>query len=403
MNRIFRILGSLLLIACLIMGLAASGSAAKEKVTINVYNWGQYISDGTDGYLDVNAQFTAETGIAVNYITYDSNETMYTKLKTGGSSYDVLVPSDYMVARLISENMLLPLDYDNIPNARYIMPAYRGMAHDPTDAYSVPYTWGCTGIIYNTKYVDEADVGSWDLLWNEKYSGKILMFDNPRDAFGVAELSLGYDVNTTNEQELQACADLLKKQKPLVQNYFMDQMYNALEHEEAWIGVYYAGDFIQMQWENEALAFCYPREGFNLFVDALCIPTSCQNKAAAEAYINFLCRPDICGQNMDYLGYSVPIEGAKEYMGEEMAENPVAYPDEETLARGVMFLNLPAETIQKMDSLWLEVRTGGSSSNNALIFGLIGAAVVIVILALVLVSRKNKMKKRRALYKNQNK
>ena len=402
MKRFFRILGSLILLACLMMGLASTGSAAKPGVTINVYNWGQYISDGTDGYIDVNAQFTAETGIAVNYVTFDSNETMYTKLKTGGSSYDVIVPSDYMVARLIQEDMLLPLDYDNIPNAQYIMPAYRGMAHDPTDAYSVPYTWGCTGIIYNTKYVDEADVGSWDLLWNEKYSGKILMFDNPRDAFGVAELRLGYDVNTSNEQELRACADLLKKQKPLVQNYFMDQMYNALEHEEAWIGVYYAGDFIQMQWENEDLAFCFPEEGFNLFVDALCIPKSCQNKAAAEAYINFLCRPDICGQNLDYLGYSAAIEGATEYMDEEMANNPSAYPDDATLARGRAFLNLPAETTQKMDSLWLEVRTGGSSS-NALVFGLIGAAAMIVILVLVLVGRKNKMKKRRALYKDQNK
>ena len=400
MNRILRTLGVILLLACMVLGLVTTGSAAKEKVTINVYNWGQYISDGTDGYIDVNAEFTKETGIEVNYITYDSNETMYTKLKTGGSSYDVIIPSDYMVARLISENMLLPLNYDNIPNAQYIMPAYRGMAHDPTDAYSIPYTWGCTGIIYNTKYVDEADVGSWDLLWNEKYCGKILMFDNPRDAFGVAELRLGYDVNTTNEQELEACAELLKQQKPLVQAYFMDQMYSALEHEEAWIGVYYAGDFIQMQWENEALAFCFPREGFNLFVDAFCIPTCCQNKDAAEAYINFLCRPDICGQNMDYLGYSVPIQGATDYMDEEMASNPVAYPDDATLARGYAFLNLPAEINQKMDSLWLDVKTGGSNS-RVLLFGVIGAVVVIALLVILLVSRKNRLKKRRAMYQNQ--
>ncbi len=398
MNRTLRVLGSALLAACLFLGLAGTGSAAKEKVTINVYNWGQYISDGTDGYIDVNAEFTKETGIEVNYMTYDSNETMYTKLKTGGSSYDVIIPSDYMIARLISENMLLPLDYDNIPNARYVMPAYRGMAHDPQDTYSIPYTWGCTGIIYNTKYVDEADVGSWDLVWNEKYKGKILMFDNPRDAFGVAELRLGYDVNTTSEQELQACAELLKQQKPLVQAYFMDQMYNALEHEEAWIGVYYAGDCIQMQWENEDLDFCFPREGFNLFVDAMCIPTCCQNKAAAEAYINFLCRPDICGQNLEWLGYSSPIEGATEYMDPEMAANPIAYPDEATLARGKAFLNLPAETSQRMDALWLEVKTGGTGSSSTLIFGLIGAAVVVILLAVILVARKNRLKKRRSLY-----
>ena len=399
MNRIFRTLGSILLLACLTLGLASTGSAAKEKVTINVYNWGQYISDGTDGSIDVNAEFTAETDIEVNYMTFDSNETMYTKLKTGGSSYDVIIPSDYMIARLIEENMLLPLDYDNIPNARYVMPAYRGMAHDPEDTYSIPYTWGCTGIIYNTKFVDEADVGSWDLLWNEKYSGKILMFDNPRDAFGVAELRLGYSLNTTDEKELQACADLLAKQKPLVQNYFMDQMYSALEHEEAWIGVYYAGDCIQMQCENEDLDFCFPEEGFNLFVDSMCIPASCQNKAAAEAYINFLCRPDICGQNLDWLGYSSPIEGATEYMDPEMVANPIAYPDEATLARGQVFLNLPAEATQKMDALWLQVRTGGANSSNALLYGIIGAAVVVILLAILLISRKNRLKKRRSMYR----
>ena len=376
--------------------LGGTSAAKEETVTINVYNWGQYISDGTDGYLDVNKAFTEETGIQVNYITFDSNETMYTKLKTGGSSYDVIFPSDYMVARLIEEDMLLPLNYDNIPNAKLVMPAYRGMAHDPEDKYSVPYTWGCTGIIYNTKFVDEADVGSWDLLWNEKYKGKILMFDNPRDAFGVAQFRLGYDLNTTDPQELQACADLLLQQKPLVQDYVMDQIYDKMEHEEAWIGVYYAGDFIQMQWENEDLAFCFPEEGFNLFVDAMCIPKSCQNKEAAETYINFLCRPDICGGNMEYLGYSVPIEGAIDYMDPEAAANPVAYPDDATLARGKAFLYLPAETSQLMDSLWLKVKTSGG--NKTLIIGIIGLVVVIAVCAFFVIRRNKKKAKRKSLY-----
>ena len=372
-------------------------SAAKEEtVTINVYNWGQYISDGTDGYIDVNKAFTEEPGIQVNYITFDSNETMYTKLKTGGASYDVIFPSDYMVARLIAEDMLLPLNYDNIPNAQFVLPAYRGMAHDPEDKYSVPYTWGCTGIIYNTKFVDEADVGSWDLLWNEKYKGKILMFDNPRDAFGVAQFRLGYDLNTTDPQELQACADLLLQQKPLVQDYVMDQIYDKMEHEEAWIGVYYAGDFIQMQWENEDLAFSFPKEGFNLFVDAMCIPTSCQNKDAAEAYINFLCRPDICGANLEYLGYSAPIEGATDYMDPEAAANPVAYPDDAILARGKAFLFLPAETSQLMDSLWLKVKTSGG--NKTLVIGIIGLVVVIAVCAFFIIRRSKKKAKRKSLY-----
>ncbi len=390
---------ALVMLAAMVAAFSLLGgaSAAKEEtVTINVYNWGQYISDGTDGYIDVNKAFTEETGIQVNYMTFDSNETMYTKLKTGGASYDVIIPSDYMIARLISEGMLLPLNYDNIPNAKLVLPAYRGMAHDPEDKYSVPYTWGCTGIIYNTKYVDEADVGSWDLLWNEKYKGKILMFDNPRDAFGVAEIRLGYDVNTTDPQELQACADLLLQQHPLLQDYVMDQIYDKMEHEEAWIGVYYAGDFIMMQAENEDLAFCFPEEGFNLFVDAMCIPTSCQNKDAAEAYINFLCRPDICGENLEYLGYSVPIDGATDYMDPEAVANPIAYPDKETLARGVAFLNLPAETSQLMDSLWLKVKTSGG--NKTLIIGIIGLVVVIAVCAIFIIRRKKKKARRKSLY-----
>ena len=397
-KKLHRILALVLLVSMVAaFSLLGGTSAAKEEaVTINVYNWGQYISDGTDGYIDVNKAFTEETGIQVNYITFDSNETMYTKLKTGGASYDVIIPSDYMIGRLISEGMLLPLNYDNIPNAKLILPAYRGMAHDPEDKYSVPYTWGGTGIIYNTKYVDEADVGSWDLLWNEKYKGKILMFDNPRDAFGVAEFRLGYDVNTTDPQQLQACADLLMQQKPLVQDYVMDQIYDKMEHEEAWIGVYYAGDFIMIQEENEDLAFCYPKEGFNLFVDAMCIPTCCQNKEAAEAYINFLCRPDICGENLEYLGYSVPIDGATDYMDPEAASNPVAYPDEETLARGKAFLNLPAETSQLMDSLWLKVKTSGG--NKTLIIGIIGLVVVIAVCAFFIIRRNKKKAKRKSLY-----
>ncbi len=395
LRRVFALVMLVSMIAAFSL-LGGTSAAKEETVTINVYNWGQYISDGTDGYIDVNKAFTEETGIQVNYITFDSNETMYTKLKTGGSSYDVIFPSDYMVARLIAEDMLLPLNYDNIPNARFVLPAYRGMAHDPEDKYSVPYTWGCTGIIYNTKFVDEADVGSWDLLWNEKYKGKILMFDNPRDAFGVAQFRLGYDLNTTDPQELQACADLLLQQKPLVQDYVMDQIYDKMEHEEAWIGVYYAGDFIQMQWENEDLAFSFPKEGFNLFVDAMCIPKSCQNKEAAEAYIDFLCRPDICGANLEYLGYSAPIEGATDYMDPEAAANPVAYPDDATLARGKAFLFLPAETSQLMDSLWLKVKTSGG--NKTLVIGIIGLVVVIAVCAFFIIRRNKKKAKRKSLY-----
>ena len=350
---------SLVLALLLCAALLPAPEAHAASGTINVYNWGQYISDGSDGYIDINAAFEEATGIHVNYMTFDSNETMYTKLKTGGSSYDVIIPSDYMIGRLIDEGLLLPLNFDNIPNYRYIDEAYKNTAYDPDNLYSVPYTWGTVGIIYNSAYVDEEDVGGWDLLWNEKYAGKILQFDNPRDAFGVAQSLLGYSLNTHSEEELRAVTYKLMEQKPLVQSYVMDQIYDKMERGEAWIAPYYAGDYLMMAEENEDLRYYFPKEGFNRFIDALCIPTCCSDKEAAEMYINFLCDPEVCAENMEYLGYSVPESAAKEYMDPESVANEVAYPDEETLARGEYYLYLDAETTQLMDSLWLEVKTEG--------------------------------------------
>ncbi|MGI6029661.1 MAG: ABC transporter substrate-binding protein [Candidatus Heteroscillospira sp.] len=370
-------------------------SAAAEDVTINVYNWGQYISDGTDGYLDVNAAFTEKTGIKVNYMTYDTNESLYTKLKTGGSTYDVIIPSDYMVARLIEEDMLEELNFDNIPNYQYVDEAYKNTAYDPDNKFSVPYTWGTVGVIYNKEYVDEADTGSWDLLWNEKYSGKILMFDNPRDAFAIGESLLGYSLNTGDEGELKAVAEKLKEQKPLVQQYVMDQIFDKMIRGEAYIAPYYAGDYLWMLDENENLGFFFPEEGFNIFIDAICIPKGCQNKDAAEAYINFLCDPEVSGQNLDYLGYSTPISEAKQYMDEFMAESDIAYPDEATLERSESFLNLSSETSQLMDSLWLDVKTGSAESGSSTML-IAGVAAVLILIVAIMVIQKNKKKKRRA-------
>lgn len=329
-----------------------------EEVTINVYNWGQYIAEGDEGAMDVIAEFEAAyPNIHVNYTTYDSNETMYSKLKTGGISVDVIIPSDYMIARLIDEDMLLPLDFDNIPNYQYIDEAYKNTAYDPDNVYSIPYTWGTVGIIYNTKYVDAADVGGWELLWNEKYAGKILMFGNSRDAFGIAQYLLGYDVNTTDDAELQACADKLIEQRPLVQQYVMDEIFDLMENEEAWIAPYYAGDYLLMADENPDLAFYHPSQGFNFFIDAMCIPSCAQNKEAAETFINFLCDPEIAGGNMDWIGYGTPESAAKEYMDPDMVNSEIAYPPQEVLDKGTTFLFLPQETNQRMEELWLQVKT----------------------------------------------
>lgn len=385
-----RIIPLLLCLVLLFSALPVQAFAAPEKVTINVYNWGQYISDGTDGYIDVNKAFTEATGIEVNYMTFDSNETMYTKLKTGGSTYDVIIPSDYMVARLIAEDMLEELDYSNIPNYALVDEAYKNTSFDPENKYSVPYTWGTVGVIYNTKYVDEADTGSWDLLWNEKYSGKILMFDNPRDAFAIAQFLLGIDINTEDADELRSAAYKLIEQKPLVQGYVMDQIFSKMEREEAWIAPYYAGDYLLMAEENSDLAFCFPEEGFNLFIDAMCIPKGCQNKAAAEAYINFLCDPEISGENLDYLGYSTPISEAKQYMDPDVAASEIAYPTEETLSNGRAFINLSAETSQLTDSLWLQVKTQGGVDTYAIVCM---CAVVLLLTAYFIIHGVRKKKR----------
>ncbi|MEG1633014.1 MAG: ABC transporter substrate-binding protein [Oscillospiraceae bacterium] len=359
--------------------------------SINVYNWGQYISDGTDDYIDVNRAFTEATGIEVNYMTFDSNESLYTKLKTGGSTYDVIIPSDYMVARLLNEGLLLPIDFANVPNYKYVDEAYKNTAYDPENLYSVPYTWGTVGIIYNSAHVDEADTGGWDLLWNEKYGGKILMFDNPRDAFAIAEISLGYDVNTFDPDELRSASYKLIEQKPLVQSYVMDQIYDKMERGEAWVAPYYAGDYLMMSEENEDLAFYFPKEGYNLFIDALCIPSCSENKAGAEAYINFLCSPEISGQNLEYLGYSTPVSAAKEFMDEEVASSEIAYPDEQTLSRGYSFSFLPIETNQLMDSLWLSVRTEGGVEWTPII----GIGLFVLLMASYLIAKRVKTARRK--------
>ncbi len=384
----------LLLMTALLCALLPSQAAA-AKVTINVYNWGQYISDGTDGYIDVIEEFEKKyPNIKVNYMTFDSNESMYTKLKAGGSTFDIIIPSDYMVEKLISEDMLLPLNLENIENFRYVDEVFKNPSYDPGNLYSVPYTWGSVGVIYNTRYVNEADIGSWDLLWNATYAGKILMFDNPRDSFAIAQLLLGYNVNSEDPQEQQLVADKLREQKPLVQAYVMDQVYDKMERGEAWIAPYYAGDYLMMVEENPDLGFYFPEEGYNLFVDAICIPKSSTHPAEAELFINFLLQPDICGQNLEYLGYSVPLAAAKEYMDPEVTSSPIAYPDEETMALGQSFNSLSLEGTQRMNEHWLTVKTADSATTVYLILTLVAIALV-AFLWVFFKLRKRRQKARR--------
>ena len=357
--RVFRRVGAIACVAVLLLGsLFLIVTTRQDKITLNVMNWGQNIADGSDETMDLIAEFEARyPNIRVNYSEYASNEELYSKLSTGGLVVDVIIPSDYMIARMIDEDMLLPLNFENIPNYKNVLDTYKNQAYDPDNKYSVPYTWGTVGIIYNTKYVDEADVTGWDLLWNEKYAGQILMFDNSRDAFGIAQYKLGYSVNTTDKTELQACADELAKQRPLVQQYVMDQVYDKMIEENAWIAPYYAGDAMMMMDENEDLAFYLPEnESFNLFIDAMCIPNCAREKDAAELFIDFMCDPEISGANMDYICYGSPVEGATEYMDEYLAESEVIYPPEEILQRGESYGFLPEDITRYVENLFLQVR-----------------------------------------------
>jgi len=360
--RTFRRVAAGALAGCLIFlcGYLVFFAKPQEQITLNVYNWGQYIADGSDGSMEVVKEFEARyPHIKVNYSTYDSNEIMYSKLANGGITVDLIIPSDYMIARMISEDMLLPLDFSNIPNYQYIDENFRNTAYDPENLYSVPYTWGTVGILYNSKYVDEADITGWELLWNEKYAGKILTFGNSRDAFGIAQYLLGYDVNTTDKEELRHCAELLKEQKPVLQQYVMDEIFAIMQNEEAWIAPYYAGDCLTMMGENENLDFYLPEDqGFNLFIDAMCIPTCAKEKEAAELFINFLCDPEIAGANMDWICYGTPLSAAKEFIDPETVADPVTYPDEEILVNGSSYAYLPEEISRYVESLFMEVRNG---------------------------------------------
>lgn len=394
---------SILLLCMLLFGMAALPVSAEEAgwdfsdeypdaeptgVTINVYNWGEYIANGTEGSLDINAEFTRRTGIEVNYTTFDSNESLYSKLAGGGANYDVIIPSDYMISKMIEEGMLAELDFSNIPNFQYIDEEFRDPDYDPGSMHSVPYTWGTVGLFYNTDYVTEP-VTSWSILWDEQYSGKILMFDNPRDAFAIAQARLGFSLNTTDEGEWEEAAMLLKEQKPLVQAYVMDQIFDKMESGEAWLAPYYSGDAGILVENNDNIEFVIPEEGTNYFVDAMCIPANAEHKTEAELYINFLCDPEIAAANMDYVGYATPESAAKEYLSPEVVENPIFYPDETVLENTEVFVNLPAETSALLDTLWAEVKMGGPGDSLVLV------AIILVFLAVYIAIVIWKRRKRR--------
>ena len=376
----------LLILSSLVFGVSADDAYAydeeyyskfkNDNLTLYVYNWGEYISDGSDDSMDVIKEFEELTGINVEYTTFDTNEGLYSKLQSGSAYYDIIIPSDYMISRMAQNGMLEKINYANIPNfEKYVDESFKNPDYDVNQEYSVPYTWGTVGLIYNTKYVTEK-VDSWGILWDEKYSGKILMFSNSRDAFAIALKKLGYSLNTENPDELREAADLLKEQKDVVQAYVMDQIFDKMTEENAWIAPYYAGDYITMSETNEDLAFVFPKEGFNRFVDAMCIPQGCVNQEAAEMFINFMCEPRVSAENCGYIGYSTPVSAAKDLMDEKMVANEIAYPSEETLANSEVFRNLSTETNKLLDDLWIEVRIGTITTGFWIAVGFLALGVM---------------------------
>ena len=354
--------------------LFSCSESEKKGKTLYVYNWGEYISDGSEGCLDSNKAFEdwyyKETGerVKVVYSTFSSNEDMYAKLSSGSVSYDVVVPSDYMIERLIKENMLAPLNYDNIPNIKNIVPEFYGPDaefdyYDEGSVYSVPYFYGMIGIIYNTEMVDKEDLGSWELMWNKKYKGNILQFNNSRDAFGTAQYKLGIDVNSKDEKDWRRALEELRKQKDIVQGYVMDEIFNKMEGGSAAIAAYYAGDFLAMYENNDDLDFFYPKEGTNLYVDAMCIPKSSKNKALAEAYINFMLSEEPAVANALYTYYASPnkvvleSEEYKEGMNEIREDAYELMYNADALKTATPYKNLPGSQLALINNLWEELKS----------------------------------------------
>ena len=349
---------------------------ADDGITLNVYNWGLYISDGSDESVDVLSAFEELTGIEVNYTTFDSNESLYAKMKSGGAVYDVIFPSEYMVGKMAAEGMLAPLDYTNIPNFANIGSDYTGWDFDPENTYSVPYTWGTTGLIYNTTLVDEAPT-SWAALWDVQYANNVLMFNNSRDAYAIAAKKIGRSLNPQSVDELTEVMQELKDQKSVVQAYVMDEIFDKMEGGEAAMAPYYAGDALTMIADNPDLAFVHPSEGGNFFVDSMCVPANSKNKAAAEMFINYMCEPSVGLANCDYIGYSTPITAVWEQLDDELKYSEIAYPGDDVMGKAEVFTTLPDEINAALDAQWSEMKSYEEGGSGWMV-------VVLLLLALVI-------------------
>ena len=320
-----------------------------ENGTLNFFNVGDYIDEA------LIRKFENETGIKVNYSTYDTNEIMYQKVKTNPGTYDLVVPSDYMIEKMISENLLEKIDLNNIANYQYIGDAYKNLSYDPTNEYSVPYMWGTVGIIYDsTRITDPVD--SWDILWDSKYKDEVYMFNSLRDAMAIGLLKDGYSINSTDPTEINDAKNVLIEQRSLTNPvYVVDEVKDNMIAGEKMLATVWSGDAIYIMNENPDMKYVIPKEGSNKWVDALCIPAGAKNKAQAEAFINFLCDPENAKENVDYIGYSTPNTAAYDLLDEETKNNPAAYPSDETLSKCTLFVDLDPEVLKLYEAAFTEV------------------------------------------------
>lgn len=340
---------------CSAFAIYFSGCGSESKGEVNVYNWDEYFAEGQDGLRNVIEEFEEETGIKVNLTTYSTNEELYNKLKSSNDSYDVIVPSEYMISKLIRENMLLELNYDNIPNYKNINKRFKNLSCDPDSKYTVIYDWGVTAMVYDKTKV-KTKPADWNALWDKSLKGDILMINNSRDAMAIAMQTLGIDPSKCTKADVDKASAKLKEQKPLVKKYVMDQVFNEMEGSQAAIAPYYAGDIAMMLEENEDLDYVLPKSGSNLFYDAFCIPTCSKNKENAEAFINFMHKPDVAAENCKYLRYGCPNDEAVKLLPEDIKKSELTIPGDDYLDKCYVFSDVDDDVYSYMQEQFVKIK-----------------------------------------------
>ena len=413
MKRILSLIVALLMIGSLIVLSACSSNSADAEDgedeeenssavggyqgEVNVYNWGEYISPGDDGAMDVIDEFEKKYNIKVNYTNFETNEELYNVLTNSNSTYDVIFPSDYMVSRLREEGMLAKLDFDNIPNYKYIDERFKNMAYDPDNEYSVPYSWNFVAIGYNTDMIEEGSITGFKDLWDPQYKDTgILMFNNSRDAMAIAmqlcDPPIDPGATSFTREDIDRATDKLIEQKSVLKKYVMDQVFAEMEGNQSGLCTYYAGDIWTMMENNENLDYCLPEEGSNLFNDAMCIPANCKNKENAELFINFMCEPEVAAANSEYITYGTPNAAALELIDEEMLSSELLNPPDEYLDKCYTFSNLDDDIYSYMQKRFVEACSSSAevssvekkATNPAAVWA-VGAILLIVIVMTVVI------------------